>query len=301
MNKSGIIFNIQKYSLHDGPGIRTTVFFKGCPLSCWWCHNPESQNPQIQLMHFSSKCNSCGKCEPKCPTSAITVADGKFSLERSKCIACGKCEDVCTQAAMEITGRNISYEELMKEIKKDQIFYDQSKGGVTFSGGEPLMQPEFLLEALKGCQAVGIHTTVDTCLFAKWSIVEEIAKYTDLFLVDLKHMDSDVHKKYTGVPNEIILENIKKLSDMGKRMFIRIPIIPGVNDSDDVINRTIDFLKGLKFEQVNLLPYHKIGMDKYTRLEEEYKLKDMEEPSMEHMTKLAEVFKNHGIKVKIGG
>lgn len=299
--KKGIIFNVQKYSVHDGPGIRTTVFLKGCPLNCWWCHNPESQKTEIQLMHFENKCIKCGRCVNKCPEKAISIVGDKLTINKDKCTLCGLCADVCVQAAMEIAGKEITLKELVKEIKKDEIFYDQSNGGVTFSGGEPLSQIDFLEDALKSCSEAGIHTTVDTCAFANWSVFERIVDYTDLFLVDLKHIDSDVHKKYTGVPNEVILENIKKLSELGKRMFIRIPIIPGINDSEDVINRTIEFLKGIKMDQVNILPYHKIGMDKYKRLHEDYKLADLKEPTMEDMMKLAEVFKNNGINIKIGG
>lgn len=300
MNK-GVIFNIQKYSIHDGPGIRTTVFLKGCPLNCWWCHNPESQKKQLQLIHFNSKCINCGRCENKCNEDAISIVDNKFYLDKSKCTLCGQCTDVCVQAALELAGKEVTVDEVVKEVKKDQIFYEESNGGVTFSGGEPMAQINFLEEALKSCNNYGIHTTVDTCAFTAWSNFEKILDYTDLFLVDLKHIDSNEHKKYTGVSNEIILENIKKLSNLGKKIYIRMPIIPGINDSKEIIDRTISFLRDIKMAQLNLLPYHKIGMDKYKRLQENYKLEGLQEPSQIHMKKLEEYFNRNGFNVKIGG
>lgn len=303
MNKVNVatIFNVQKYSVHDGPGIRTSVFFKGCPLSCWWCHNPESQDNKIQLMHFKNKCTSCGKCVTNCPNNAITLDDKGIAIDKEKCTLSGHCVDVCAYGAMEITGREISASDLIKEIRKDEVFYKQSSGGVTFTGGEPLNQIEVLTNVAKQCHDLEIHTTLDTCLFASWDKLSKIVPYIDLFLVDLKHIDSNVHEKYTGVPNELILDNMKKLSDLGKRIFVRIPIIPGINDSIETMDKTIEFLKTMNFEQVNLLPYHKIGMDKYTRLQEDYKLKELNEPTMEDMTTIAQIFKNKGINVKIGG
>lgn len=297
----GTIFNVQKYSVHDGPGIRTSVFFKGCPLSCWWCHNPESQDNKIQLMHFTNKCTSCGKCVANCPNDAITLDEKGISIDKEKCTLSGHCADVCAYGAMEITGREISAKDLIKEIRKDEVFYEQSDGGVTFTGGEPLNQIDFLTNVSKQCHDVDIHTTLDTCLFTSWDNLLKIVPYIDLFLVDLKHIDSDIHKKYVGVPNELILDNMKKLSDLGKRIFVRMPIIPGINDSVETIDKTIEFLKTINFEQVNLLPYHKIGMDKYTRLQEDYKLKDVKEPTMDEMQKIVAIFKNNGINVKIGG
>ncbi|CAM2758776.1 trans-4-hydroxy-L-proline dehydratase activase [Hathewaya histolytica] len=299
--EKGIVFNIQKYSVHDGPGIRTTVFLKGCPLNCWWCHNPESQKLREQLMYFDNKCVACGSCVKWCKEEALSLNDGKISIDESKCTLCGRCTDVCLKGALEIAGKEVDINELMKEIKKDEIFYDQSKGGVTFSGGEPLVQIDFLESMLKACKEAEIHTTVDTCAHASWDSFERIIDYTDLFLVDLKHINSSEHKKYTGVGNELILENIKKLSELRKNLFIRIPIMPGINDSKETLEDTVKFLKNINMIQVNLLPYHRIGMDKYRRLNKDYKLKDLKEPTKKQMMEISEYFKDSGFNVKIGG
>lgn len=299
--KKGTVFNIQKYSVHDGPGIRTTVFLKGCPLNCWWCHNPESQRLTKQIMYFQNKCVSCGTCVKWCKENALSLQDGRVIIDENKCTLCGMCTDACLKGALEIAGEEITVEELMKNVLKDQIFYDQSKGGVTFSGGEPMVQIDFLEEALKQCKEHEVHTIIDTCAHAPWESFERILPYTDLFLLDLKHINSEEHKKYTGVGNELILENIKKLSDLRKNLFIRMPIIPGVNDSKETIDDTIRFLKGINMMQVNLLPYHKMGMDKYKRLNEKYKLEDLKEPTPKQMKEISEYFKENGLNVKIGG
>lgn len=299
--KKGIVFNIQKYSVHDGPGIRTTVFLKGCPLNCWWCHNPESQSLKEQLMYFQNKCVACGTCVKWCKENALSLQDGRIIIDESKCTLCEMCTDACLKGALEIAGEEITVKELMKNILKDQIFYDQSKGGVTFSGGEPMIQVDFLEAALKECKEHDIHTIIDTCGHAPWESFERVVPYTDLFLFDLKHIDSEEHKKYTGVGNELILQNMKKLSDLRKNLFIRMPIIPGINDSRETIDRTIKFLKQINMMQVNLLPYHRMGMDKYKRLNKKYKLEDLKEPTPTQMKELSECFKENGLNVKIGG
>jgi pyruvate formate lyase activating enzyme len=297
----GTIFNIQKYCIHDGPGIRTTVFLKGCPLNCWWCHNPESQLSKPEIMFWSSRCKQCGFCIKRCPQEAIEIVDGVLKTDKEKCILCGKCTDFCPYNAREIAGKEFSVHELMKEIKKDIVFYEESGGGVTFSGGEPMCQIHFLNDLLDACNNKEIHTAVDTCGYTSWDNYKMIADKVDLFLFDIKHMNSEMHKKYTGVPNELILDNIKKLSDLGKNIFIRMPIIPGVNDDKKNSLQAIEFLNKLKIQQVNLLPYHKIGMDKYKRMNKKYMVSDVSEPSNEKMTEISEIFSKAGIKVKIGG
>lgn len=297
----GTVINIQKYSVHDGPGIRTTVFFKGCPLRCWWCHNPESQNPEHEIMFFEERCTSCGICVKRCPQSAIEVKEKYPIVDEEKCTLCGKCTDFCPKNAREYVGKDMTVQELMKEIIKDEVFYDESKGGVTFSGGEPLIHVDFLKEVLKQCKAREIHTAVDTSGYVSWDRFEKIADKVDLFLFDIKLMNNEKHIKYMNSENVLILENLKKLSDKGCNIFIRMPIIAGINDDDENINNAIELLSKLNILQVNLLPYHKMGMDKYRRLKMEYKLSGMEKPSNERMDEIANKFKKSGIKVKIGG
>ncbi|MBV7273644.1 glycyl-radical enzyme activating protein [Clostridiaceae bacterium UIB06] len=299
--KHATVINIQKYSVHDGPGIRTTVFFKGCPLKCWWCHNPESQNPGHEIMFFEERCTNCGVCIKRCPQKAVEVQEKYPKTDESKCTLCGKCTDFCPNSAKEYVGKDITAQELMKEIIKDEVFYDESGGGVTFSGGEPLVHIDFLNEILKLCRERGIHTTLDTSGFVKWEKLEEIADKIDLFLYDIKLMNNERHLKYTGVENVNILRNLKKLSDKGCNIYIRMPIISGINDDDENINEAIKFVSSLNILQVNLLPYHKMGMDKYRRLKMQYNLTGMEKPSNERMEEIKGKFKNSGIKIEIGG
>lgn len=297
----GCIFNIMKYSIHDGPGIRTTVFMKGCPLRCQWCHNPESQQLKRQVMRFPDRCIGCGKCIEVCPTNVISIENKKMKVDLKKCISCGKCTEFCYAGAMEMAGKIMTSDDVVKEVEKDGIFYEESNGGVTFSGGEPFMQPEFLLEMLKSCKKKGIHTTVDTCGFVKKDTLLEISKFIDLFLYDLKIMDASKHIKYTGVSNDIILENLKELTRLGKKIFIRIPIIQGIND-DENLEETGKYLSALNgIEQINILPYHNIAMEKYKRLGEEYSLADLKTPSDDRMNEIAQKLKAYGFKVKIGG
>lgn len=298
---SATTINIQKFSVHDGPGIRTTVFFKGCPLKCWWCHNPESQKQNHEIIYFQERCTRCGVCVKRCEENAIEIKDNIVITDKDKCNLCGKCCDFCQSNAREYVGKEFTVRELMKEIIKDEAFYDESGGGVTFSGGEPLIYADFLKEVLQACNTRGIHTTVDTCGYAEWANFEKILGKVDLFLYDLKLMNDEKHKKYTGVGNKLILENLNRLSERGCNIFIRMPIIAGVNDDDEHINESICYLSNLNIIQVNLLPYHKMGMDKYKRLKMEYKLSGMEKPSDEKMNEIAEKFRKVGIKVKVGG
>ncbi|MCT8978426.1 glycyl-radical enzyme activating protein [Clostridium sp. CX1] len=298
---SGTVINIQKYSIHDGPGIRTTVFLKGCPLKCWWCHNPESQSLKHEIMFFEERCTGCGSCIKRCPEKAIQFKDSYPVVDENKCKICGKCTDFCPNNAREYVGKDMTAQELMREIIKDEVFYDESNGGVTFSGGEPLIHADFLAQLLKLCKERGIHTAVDTSGYVAWENFEKIFDKVDLFLFDLKHMNNDMHKKYMDVPNDLILENLKKLSDKNCNIFIRMPIIAGVNDDSEHIEKAIEFIEKLNVLQVNLLPYHKMGMDKYRRLKMDYRLSGMEKPSNERMEEIADKFKKSGIRIKIGG
>jgi len=297
----GRVINIQKYSVHDGPGIRTTVFFKGCPLDCWWCHNPESQSLNQEIMFFEERCTGCGICVKRCTENAIEIVDNMAVLNEEKCTPCSRCTDFCPNDAREFVGKDITVQELMKEIIKDEVFYEESKGGVTFSGGEPLIHVDFLNEILKRCKDRGIHTAVDTSGAVQWEKIEKLIDKIDLFLYDIKLMDNEKHKKYVGTENIVILENLKKLSHRGANIFVRMPIISGVNDDDNHIDEALRFLSNINLLQVNLLPFHKMGRDKYRRIKKDYKLTGLEKPSEERMTEIADRFIRKGIKVKIGG
>ncbi|MFZ7101816.1 MAG: glycyl-radical enzyme activating protein [Peptococcaceae bacterium] len=284
----GIIFNIQRFSIHDGPGIRTTVFLKGCPLNCWWCHNPESQAVSLHLNLWADRCINCGECIRVC-------------ANKDHCILCGKCVESCPAAARELIGKQVSVTEVLREIKKDLIFFDESGGGVTFSGGEPLMQPVFLENLLEECRREHIHTAVDTSGFAPWETVLKISRYTDLFLYDLKHINDLDHQRYTGVSNALILANLKKLSMLKKRIIVRIPLIPGINDAEGIIRQMGEFIAGLKIKEVNVLPYHDTARDKYTRLAKVYKLADTALLSEKKINQAVEILEKKGLKVKKGG
>ncbi|MBQ4259033.1 MAG: glycyl-radical enzyme activating protein [Lachnospiraceae bacterium] len=266
-----VIFDITRNSFVDGPGIRTTVFFKGCNLRCAWCHNPESQNPNPQMMFYKDKCKGCGMCKAKCPNH----------LE--SCTLCGICEMYCMADARKICGKTYTVEEVLKEVLKDKSFYEHSGGGVTFSGGECMLQTSFLVEILKACKDAGLHTAVDTAGHVSWDKFEQVLSFTDLFLYDVKSMNSRVHKEYVGVGNELILENLSKLLDEGAKVWIRMPVIGGVNDSEEEILALKEFLGKQKTipEKIELLPYHAMGEHKYSALDMEKK--EFSVPSKEKM------------------
>ena len=271
------LFDIERNSYVDGPGIRTTVFFKGCNLRCAWCHNPESQSPKPQMMFYKNKCTGCGKCKEKCPNH----------LE--SCELCGKCTLYCPHDAREICGKEYTVDEVMREILKDKAFYDHSGGGVTFSGGECMLQIDFLEEILKVCKENGIHTAVDTAGHVPYEYFERILPYTNLFLYDVKCYDSEKHKKYTGVRNELILENLKKLLATGKSVWVRIPIIPTVNDTVEEIQRIKAYISSCgKPEKIELLPYHAMGEHKYAAINRESHMFPI--PSKETMEDLNKIF-----------
>jgi pyruvate formate lyase activating enzyme len=298
----GFIFDIKKYAIHDGPGIRTTVFFKGCPLRCRWCHNPESWklHPELSLRH--GRCVRCGQCIEACSLAAISMVDGQPVTDVEKCQLCGACVDACLAGAREIIGQQISVAEVMADVEKDRIFYDQSGGGVTFSGGEPLMQPAFLLALLTQCRAQAIHTAIDTSCYAEPQVIQGVVNKTDMFLCDLKHMDSSVHKIYTAVANELILDNIRYLAEAGAKILIRVPIIPGFNDDDKNLKETARFAKTLKgVNRIDILPYNRGGLEKSVRLTDDLDLMQTQVPSDEAMEDIAEIFRRHGFEVKIGG
>jgi len=292
----GRVFNIQRYSLHDGPGIRTVVFLKGCPLHCAWCCNPESIDRNPHITFNQDKCIGDGRCIEVCPTGARD-AEG-YHVEM--CNFCGNCVEVCPTGALELLGREMSVSEIAREVEKDRLFYESSGGGATLSGGEVLMQREFALQILKELRARMLHTAIETTGFAPWEHVEEIADACDLVLYDLKHMNSDTHKKFTGVPNELIFENAMHLAKEKKELIFRVPLIGGVNTDMQNIRALAQFVAQTGVEEVHLLPYHRLGESKYAKLGREYGC-DGFTPEKGEVDEIKAVFESHSLVVMIGG
>jgi pyruvate formate lyase activating enzyme len=299
----GIIFDIKRYAIHDGPGIRTTVFLKGCPLRCQWCQNPEGIKSKPEIILRSTRCaKECNECVSVCPQGAISKNGNFIEIDQDKCDLCRVCDDVCVYEALEIVGREVTVEEVMDEIEKDRIFFDESGGGITFSGGEPLMQIDFLETLLKEIKKKNIHVTLDTSGYVSFEDLESVSRKVDLFLYDIKIMDKEKHEKYTGVSNKLILENLRKLSERGKPVAVRIPLVSGINDDDQNIQMLAEYLHGLKnIKQINLLPYHRGGCEKYKRLRKEKLAKTFNSPSDERIEEIKKILTGSGFSVKKGG
>ena len=312
---TGLISNIQKYSLHDGPGIRSTVFLKGCPLACAWCHNPENIAPQPQVVVAPARCMGCGACQVVCPQGRFAPGREASGTEKERsskltdrpapageCLVCGACVEVCPTGARSMIGGRVSVQDLLGELLADRIFYDDSGGGVTFSGGEPLRQPEFLKAILTACRERGLHTAVDTCGFAPEAELRAIAPWVDLFLYDLKCMDEGRHLDLCGVPNGPILRNLRELAETHRNIWIRVPIIPGVNDQTSELEAMASFVAGLPgVRQVNLLPYHRSGLHKFEQLGLECRFSQTTPPAAERMQAAAACFGAAGLVIKMGG
>jgi pyruvate formate lyase activating enzyme len=306
VGEAGLVFDIQRFSIHDGPGIRTTVFLKGCPLACPWCHNPESQSSSLELMLWPGRCIACESCLAACPHGAITLVEDegerRIVTDLGRCRLCASCVEACYAGAREIVGRRMTVGEVLAEVVRDVAFYDQSGGGVTFSGGEPLAQPEFLSALLQACRAREIHTTVDTCGYAPWRVVDAVRRYVDLFLYDLKLMDDARHRQITGVSNEPILDNLRRLAAGGQRLRVRVPVIPGLNDDEanlQALGATVADLPG--GVGIDLLAYHPTARDKYQRLHRAYPLEPLQPPTEDQMAAVAARLRAFGNEVQIGG
>jgi pyruvate formate lyase activating enzyme len=299
----GVVFNIQRFSIHDGPGIRTTVFLKGCPLRCGWCSNPESISLLPEIITRDVKCIKCGKCVEACPKKAIVVLDDTRTVDWEKCDQCMKCVEVCPSKSIEPAGKYISVKEVLDTVERDASYYRRTNGGMTVSGGEPLVQWPFTLKLLQEAKKRGFHTVLDTTGYADWKVLDEIRNYTDIVLYDVKHLDSAKHQEATGVSNERIIENLQKMVDNPKtKIWIRHPVIPRFNDIDEDIEELCRFVLALgpSVEKVSLLPYHKFGELKYTATGRKYPWDGAPLISDERMAEFKEHIESHGLKVDMG-
>ena len=300
---TGRIFDIKRYSIHDGPGIRTTVFLKGCALRCLWCHNPESIDPGPELMHWPGRCVRCHACSKACPLGAVSEdAAGAVVIDRSRCDLCGRCAEACLYDAMQIVGREMTVAEVVAEAERDRVFYEQSGGGVTLSGGDPIVQADFAEAVLGACRDRGLHTALDTAGMSQSSVLDRLAAKADLVLYDLKCMDEARHRAFTGASNVPILDNLKRLAGAGTEVWVRIPLVGGVNDDEDNVRRTMALLLSLKtIRRVGLLPYHSGGLEKARRIGKESQFRKFESPSEERIAAIEAAFGGAGFEVRRGG
>jgi pyruvate formate lyase activating enzyme len=297
----GTVFNIQRFSIHDGPGIRSTVFLKGCTLHCFWCHNPESSRIKPDLQFYPERCIGCGKCFAVCPNGAHVMRDGQHVLLRERCEACGLCAQECYSETLTLAGKVMSVDEVVQDVLRDREFYRTTGGGVTLSGGEPVMQPEFSHAILARCHAEGIHTVVETAANVPWKDLALVLSETDLVLVDVKVMDPARHREAIGATNDRIVANIRRMDGLGLPIIARIPVVPTVNDTADDIRAIAAFIRELNnVQELVLLPFHRLADGKYRSLGLDHRARDLTTPSAEHLAALADAARETGLTVKVG-
>lgn len=301
METKGIIFDIQRYSIHDGPGIRTIVFLKGCPLRCPWCSNPESQKAAPEIEYVRLNCILCRKCADVCPEKALTPSREEIVLDRTKCSMCGECIEVCPGGGMQLVGKSMTVGEVLQVVEKDRIFYDRSEGGITLSGGEPLLQHEFASALLESSHRRGLHTCIETTGSQSWENCRKVIQHTDVVLFDLKIWNPVSHLKTVGVSNEIVLENARKTVELGKEVIVRVAVIPGYNDDLENLHNIAAFARQIGVREIHLLPYHRMGEPKYGRLGRAYLLKEVKPHTREELAQMAAELTFHGVKIQIGG
>ena len=294
----GSIARIERYMIHDGPGIRTVVFLKGCPLRCIWCSSPQTWKTTKEVIFLKRKCINCGTCVASCPEKAIEEADDAKKIDRGKCNVCGECVDKCPSAALKFDGCTMSSEEVVSEVMKDVHFYETSGGGVTLSGGEPLWQPEFSFEILRRCKEKGLHTAIETCAHAEWSVLEKMKDLVDLFLIDLKHMDNDDHLKITGRNNGLILDNTSRLAKQKpSSVAVQFPVVTGYNDSRDNIESLARFMQDAGIGSIDVIPFHKLGQHEYEELGLEYSVMDVDVPEAGLIQEIREYMLSKGFRL----
>lgn len=296
----GLIFDIQRYSIHDGPGIRTLVFLKGCPLRCLWCSNPEGQEKKPELAFRRTLCIGCGVCIEVCPTRAIRFKAPLIEIDRDQCNLCGQCIKACSPEALSAVGRRVTVEEVLEEVERDRVFYETSQGGITVSGGEPLAQAPFIEALLKACKTRGLATAIETAGYASWHSLERVARYADLILYDLKHLNPLRHRQLTGVSNRLILANARRMAGLGRPFTVRYPVIPGFNDDPKDTDALFDFVNTLPGNKhLDFLPYHRLGESKYAMLGRDYALRELKPLARQNLEGLVQAADKRGLKARI--